>query len=84
MSFPGEIRNDAVIKSSDEQCFKMGQLLPPKTRVEGRLASKTKARRPPTDLGKHFNFFSLQRGQACWNSSLGVSESGAVRRHTHN
>jgi hypothetical protein len=72
MSSPGEIRNDAVLKSSDERCFKMGQLSPPKTRVEGRLASKTKARQP-TDLGKHFNFFSLQRGRACWNSSLGVS-----------
>jgi hypothetical protein len=49
MSSPGEIRNDEVLKSSNERCFKMGQLSPPETRVGGRLASKTKARQPTVE-----------------------------------
>jgi hypothetical protein len=42
MSSPGDIRNGAVLKSSVERCFKMGQLSPPETRAAGKLPNKTK------------------------------------------
>ena len=90
MSSPGEIRNDAVLKSSDERCFKMGQLSPPETRVGGNSPAKPKQGSRQT-LGSTLTS-SVSRvdehvGIHRWASPRAERshfEKTDVRRHTHN